>query len=111
MNIVDLLVGWAKGKALNEAPNGYKPPGWTRSIRNSGRATVSIPPLSDELHMKVERAMFDLRDRKPECYSAVVMFYLLHHRDQDIAASMNCSKGKARTLRLNAENWLDARVL
>ena len=110
MAIQDILQAWARGRALDDAPNGVRPPGWTKSILNPGRATHRAPTLPDEDMIRVDREVSALAIRKPSHHKVIVYCYLHHKRDGEIAKLMHGSRSWVRELRVAAEHDLEAKL-
>jgi hypothetical protein len=108
--IQDKLRAWARGKAMDEAPNDAKGPGWTRSILNPGRATHRAPVMPEDEMIRVDREVTALRERKPGHYQVIVRYYLRHEQDREIAVAMRGSRTWVRELRVAAEHYLEAKL-
>jgi len=111
MAIQDILEAWARGRAIDEAPNNIKPPGWTKSIRNSGQATVKAPMLPDEDMIRVDSAISAMKHRKPTHHQVIVYFYLHRLPDKAIARELSGSRSWVRETRIAAEHYLEAKIL
>jgi len=110
MAIQDVLQAWARGRAIDDAPNGVKPPGWVQLIRNPGQAHHRAPILPDEEMIRIDREVSMLAIRKPNHHKAIVYCYLHHKRDGGIAKLMNGSRSWVRELRVAAEHYLEAKL-
>lgn len=110
MAIQDVLQAWARGRAIDDAPNGVKPPGWVQLIRNPGQAHHRAPILPDEEMIRIDREVSMLAIRKPNHHKAIVYAYLHHKRDGEIAKLMHGSRSWVRELRVAAEHYLEAKL-
>jgi len=110
MAIQDILQAWARGRAMDDAPNGVKPPAWVQLIRNPGQAHHRAPILPDEEMIRIDREVSMLAIRKPNHHKAIVYAYLHHKRDGEIAKLMNGSRSWVRELRVAAEHYLEAKL-
>ena len=110
MAIQDVLQAWARGRAMDDAPNGVKPPGWVQLIRNPGQAHHRAPILPDEEIIRIDREVSLLAIRKPNHHKAIVYAYLYHKRDGEIAKLMHGSRSWVRELRVAAEHYLEAKL-
>lgn len=110
MSIQLTLMAWSRGKAIDDAPNGIRPPAWTKSIRNPGTANLSIPPLPDDEMMRVDYAISAMKHRKPKHHSVIVLYYLEHKGDKEVARRIRGSRTMARELRIAAEHYLEAKL-
>ena len=110
MAIQDILQAWARGRAMDDAPNHVKPPAWTKLIRNPGGAGHRSPTLPDEDMIRVDSAVSALKERKPIHYRVIVYCYLYNQRDADIAKLLHGSRSWAREVRMAAEHYLEAKL-
>ena len=112
MHITYILRQWGKSKSIGWAPNGYPPMvPFANQIRNPGAANVSMPHLPDDLHLRVDREISDLlRKRKDDHYFVICLAYMEGKKDGQIAKELNRSRSWARTTRIAAEHYLEARL-
>lgn len=114
MAIQDTLIAWAKGKALNEAQNGYpRQSAFARYMLNPGDTADkanAVDPLGIDDHIRVDAAVSELRLSKPVHFQVICLAYLCRKRDVSIARILRTSRSSARALRENAEYWIDGRL-
>jgi hypothetical protein len=111
MAIQDILEAWARGRAMDDPPNDIKPPGWTKSIRTPGTATVKAPILPEDDMIRVDSAISSLKNRKPTHHKVIVLAYLYRKRDPEVARLLHGSRSWAREIRVSAEHWLEAKII
>lgn len=108
MHIQDLLVSWGRGKAMNNAENGY--PHQTPFSRLAGAGDIGTAPLPDDDHIRIDAAVSSLKARKLDHYKVIKCAYIKNMKDHDIARRLRCSRSTARDTRLQAECWLEGRL-
>ena len=96
---------------MDDPPNGYPHEApFARFIRNPGTANVSVQPLSDEEHQRIDLAVSDLKLKKPDHYQVIWLAYIKRLPDKRIGYVLKTSRSSVRNLRENAENWLDGKL-
>ena len=108
MHIQDLLLAWGRGKAMNNATNGY--PAQTPFSRLAGAGDIGTAPLPDDEHIRIYAAVSSLKVRKGEHYKVIKCAYVKSMKDHQIARRLKCSRSHARDTRLQAEHWLEGRL-
>ena len=114
MVIQDILMAWAKGKAMNAAENGY--PHQTPFARylvapgDMADKAGAVLPISDERHIIVDGVVSKLGQRKPAHYEIVCLHYLSRLSDRRIARVVGISASSTRNMRENAEYWIEAKL-
>jgi flavorubredoxin len=112
------LMQWGKSRAVNDAYHldyPHETP-FSKLSKSSGWA-VSLPPLDDELHAAVDKAVSELKWHDEERHVIVVLSYIGGHSDSAIARALSklrsrrVSQHAARTLRRQAENWLESKII
>jgi hypothetical protein len=104
------LIAWGRGKAMNNAENGY--PHQTPFSRLAGAGDIGTAPLSDDDHIRIDAAVSSLKVRKPTHYKAIKYAYVKSLKDHQIGKRMKprCSRSQARDIRMQAEHWLEGRL-
>lgn len=123
MDIQGTLYAWGRGRAIGEAPNGYKTLSWARMIRNSGQATHAAPPLDEELHLQVDKLVSDLRHHNERWHDIICLRYLgkrvkieggpdiyVPQKDGQIAKELKCGRTTVREIGGKAEARLEAQL-
>lgn len=114
MVIQDILMAWAKGKAMNAAENGYphQTP-FARYLVSPGdmadKAGAALP-ISEDKHIIVDGVVSRLGQRKPAHYEIVCLYYLARSSDRKIAKSIGIGPTSVRAMRENAEFWIEAKL-
>jgi hypothetical protein len=108
MQIQDLLIAWGRGKAMNNAENGY--PCQTPFSRLAGAGDIGTAPLSDDDHIRIDAAVSGLKVRKIDHYKVIKCAYVKSMKDHQIAKRLKCSRSHARDTRLQAEHWLEGKL-
>ena len=114
MVIQDILMAWAKGKAMNAAENGY--PHQTPFARylvapgDMADKAGAVLPISDERHIIVDGIVSKLGQRKPAHYEIVCLHYLSRVSDRKVARIVGISPSSTRNMRENAEFWIEAKL-
>ena len=114
MSIKDDLVGWAKGKAMNKAENGYpSQSAFARYMINPGDSAEvarSTPALGIDLHLKMDAVVSELGRNKPSHFEIICLSYLSCKPDAVIGRKMKMSRSSVRSMRENAEFWIEGRL-
>jgi len=114
VSIQDKLIAWGAGKALNQAENGYpKQTPFARYMLNPGDTTQrvsSVPPISDDEHIRIDGVICALGQRKPAHYEIICLHYLSKVSDIKIARVIGIGKTSVRSMRENAEFWIEAKL-
>ena len=107
MTIQDLLIAWGRNRALSDPPNGYP-----TSIlgRMMSKGTVSLPTLPDEDVERVDAAVSQLRLKHTIKHEIIKLHYIHHRTDREIAKQMGGSRSWIRSLRENAEHYLEGKL-
>ena len=108
MSVVDTLLAWGRGRAINDPPNDY--PRMAAFARLSGRGDVGIAPLSIEEHEYVERVMLDLRERDANRFTVLRLIYVFRLSERQAAKAMKQTRSWVRETRIAAEGWVEAKL-
>lgn len=120
--IQDILAAWGRARMIGDPPNGYTAPHYTSQIQNPGEQAdkARTAPLPDDDHIRVDVAVSALRSRKPDHYRVIYFAYQRGMPDSKIAECSRWgdtnepkerrSRSWVRTIRENAEHWLDGRL-
>lgn len=108
MSIQDQLYLWGKGKRVNHAPNGY--PSQAAFAKEMGQGNIGTPPLLDDEHCRIDRAVSQLKTRKEDHYRVIVKSYIYKLTDHEIAEGEKTSRDTIRRRRRQAEYYVDGAV-
>lgn len=111
--IQDVLLAWGRGRSVHSAPNGYpRQANFAGSMINPGdqAARAEITPLPELEHLRVDAVVSQLMDRKPEQHRIIRMAYIYKMSDSEICKAIRCSRSRVRSIRENAEHWIDGRL-
>ena len=120
--IQDVLMSWGRSRLITDAPNAHKPPGWVNKIQSPGDQAdrLAAPILPEDEHVRVDAAVSELRNRKPDHYDVIVYSYQHGLPDQRIAEKCTWlstggklerrSRSWVRAIRENAEHWIEGRI-
>lgn len=116
-SVQDLLRAWARWSVADSGVHvGYpRQTAFRRLARRAGQATVALPPISDDLAARVDRAVAQLRLRSegvPDDHRWGVLTdsYLSGWSDAMIGRRRKIGRNMVRTNRVAAENWIEGRV-
>ena len=108
MTIQDLLIAWGRSRSVNFPPNDFPPQSpFARLIARGG---IGLPPLPDEEVERIDRAVSSLKIKSQTKHDIIKLSYIFKLTDREIAREMNGSRSWVRTLRENAEHYLDGRL-
>ena len=102
------LTLWASARAVNEPPNGY--PSQAAFAKEMGQGNVSLPNLSDDQHGAIDRAVSQLKLRKPNHHRVILLSYRQGMRDHSIAERLQTTRADVLQMRTAAEYWLDGAI-
>ena len=120
--IQDKLLAWGRSRLISSPPNAVKPPGWVGQIQNPGEQAdrLAMPPLGEDEHIRVDAAVSELKNRKPDHHRAIVCAYQYRMNDNELAKRWHWfdahgnperrSRSWVRSVRENAEHWLDGKL-
>ena len=108
MHIQDLLIAWGRGKAMNNAENGY--PHQTPFSRLAGAGTIGVAPLPDDEQIRIDAVVSSMKNTKPDHHKVIFCAYVLGMKDVRIAKKLKGSRSHAREIRLSAEAYLEGRL-
>ena len=110
-SITDILTAWGRARSVHDAPNGYPSSiPFARMMRGAGTATLKSAPVQDDAMFMVDRILSDMRLRKPQHYGVLWLYYVENLRDHQIAERVHCSRSTARSDRMAAEVWVEAKM-
>lgn len=117
MDIKILLQAWGRGRALNQAPNGYPPQSaFAKEMRQPGDGFAhNRLRLPDEDIKVIDAVISRLKIRKPDQHKVIVCAYARGMLDHQISKSQSfdgvtVSRSWVRAVRENAEHWLEAKL-
>lgn len=108
MNIQTLLAAWGKGKSIDSAPNDY--PSQTPFARLIAEGDIGMAPMSPDEHDRVDRIVSAMKHRKPAHHTIIFLAYVKNHKDAKIARLIKSSSSSVRSMRQNAEHYLEAKL-
>lgn len=95
---------------MNCAPNDYPPR--SAFAKLIARGNISLPPLADEDHERIDLQVSAMKHRKPESHQIICLSYVEEWSDAKIARSWfkRRSRTWVREQRLAAESYLEAKL-
>jgi len=108
MDIQTLLRAWGISHAMNHAPNDY--PKQAAFVRLMSRGNVSVPPLPDEYHQRIDGVVSSLKHRRPDFYEVICYAYVAGLSDVRISKKIKCNRWQAREMRVAAEAYVEAKL-
>lgn len=102
------LILWARARAVNDPPNGY--PSQAPFAKEMGQGNVSLPKLPDDQHGAIDRAVSQLKLRKPDHHRIILLSYRHGMRDHSIAERLHTTRADVLQMRTTAEYWLDGAI-
>jgi len=124
-DIRELLRRWGLQRSVDSAYHIDYPhrAAFVSQMRQSGAATVKLPPLDDDTHGRLNAAIGALKLRSEPVrddyrYAVLVLYYRGDdalgddkrpmHSEKDIARRLKISRSAVHTARIAAESWVDA---
>lgn len=110
MYIQELLIAWGRGRAIDDAPNGY--PRQSAFARMAGMGNVEQARLPDEEQLRVDGAVSDMKEKKPDHYAVICNAYIRGLPDSVSALRLRPKRSRSwvRNIRENAEHYLEAKL-
>lgn len=109
-SVQEILRAWARSSNINDPyvlgfPHAAP---FERMMPKGEYFEAPPPPLDDDMHIVVDRAVCELKARNRQKWLVIMGSYRQNLRDHQIASWMRMSRKSVTDLRISGENQIDA---